>query len=437
MSGRFFFIHRSEAHARGHRTRTYEFLHTTFGEFLVAWLTNRALGDLVAVHDLVRSRSTAAGGRLDDGFLFSILSFACVAERVPVVDFLAAILRGLPDETRAAYREVLLEVLDGALYPHPSRSYAAYEPARHPLTRRLAAYSANLTVLLVLLSDDGIGVRSVFRGAGSAVERWIEHGHLWKGQLTVSEWNGLVTTVRARARRDESGVEVTLTRDDGGPARLLDVFVISPPGSHTDTTDYDVLLSHEPEAYDLSVPPGTYLGLSIRELGFLPNWHTAMLLLQSVPYLKATGGEQIRWWKGEGGAILPVYLLSLLDYTKGVPAFERVRHYAPAIEALEAFPALQEQVLLRLRDDARTLPVAMTVDLLREASRVRPVEAYFDVVNDLWAWNSGTTTPGIGGRGMIVALVRALRQKWPDAELNRLAGSLRAAAYGKRRAQDP
>jgi hypothetical protein len=434
--GRFFFIHRSEAHARGHRTRTYEFLHTTFGEFLVAWLTNRALGDLVAVHELVRSRSTAAGGRLDDGFLHAVLSFACVAERAPVVDFLAAILRGLPDETRDAYRELLPEMLDGALYPHPSRSFAAYEPVRHPLTRRLAAYSANLTVLLVLLSEKGVGVRSVFGGAGAAVERWIEHGHLWKGQLTVSEWNGLVTTVRARARRDENGIEVTLTRDEGEPARLLDVFVISPPGSHPDTTDYDVLLSHEPEAYDLSVPPGTYLGLSIREMGFLPNWHTAMLLLQSVPYLKAMGGEQVRWWKGEVGAILPVYLLSLLDYTKGVPPFERAHYYAPSIEALESFPALQEQVLLRLRDDARTLPVATTVDLLREASRVRPTEAYFDVLNDLWARSAGKTAPGIGGRGMIVALVRALRQKWPDADLDHLAFSLRSAAYGKRRGHD-
>jgi NACHT conflict system protein len=438
--GRFFFIHRSEAHARGHRTRTYEFLHTTFGEFLVAWLTNRALGDLLAVQDLVRSRATAAGGRLDDGFLHSVLSFACVAERVPVIDFLAAILRGLPGETRAAYRDLLLEILDGALHPHPSRSFAAYEPARHPLTRRLAAYSANLMVLLVLLSEDGIGVRSLFRGAngsgGAAVERWIEHGHLWKGQLTVSEWNGLVGTVRARARRDESGVEVTLTRDEGEPARLLDVFVISPPGSHTDATDYDVLLSHEPEGFDVRVPPGTYLGLSIRELGFLPNWHTAMLIVQSVPYLKAMGGEQIRWWKGEVGAILPVYLLSLLDYNKAVPPFERAGYYAPALEALESFPALQEQVLRRLREDARTLPVATTVDLLREASRVRPEDAYFDVVNDLWARSAGKTAPGIGGRGMIVALVRALRQKWPDADLERLAFSLRSAAYGRRRSQD-
>ncbi|MGH3377684.1 MAG: NACHT domain-containing protein [Actinoallomurus sp.] len=431
--GRFFFIHRSEAHSRGHRTRTYEFLHTTFGEFLVAWLTNRALGDLVAVNDLVRSRSTAAGGRLDDGFLYSILSFACVAERVPVVDFLAAIFRGLPAETRASHRALLLEILDGALYPHPSRSYAAYEPARHPLTRRLAAYSANLTVLLVLLSDEGVRAGSMFRSAGAAVERWIEHGHLWKGQLTVSEWHGLVNTVRVGVGRGEAGVEVTLTRDDGAPARLLDVLVISSPGTHPDASDYDVLLSHTPESYDLSVPASTYLGISIREMGFLPNWHTAMLLLQSVPYLRAMGGEQVRWWKGEHGAVLPVYLLSLLDYAKDAPAWERARCYAPGLEALESFPALQEQILLRLRDDARTLPVATTVDLLREAARVPPSEAYFDVVNDLWTRNSGKTTPGIGGRGMIIALARALRQKWPDADLDRLAPGLRTATYGKRR----
>jgi hypothetical protein len=429
--GRFFFIHRSEAHARGHRSRTYEFLHTTFGEFLVAWLTNRALGDLVAVQDLVRGRSTAA--RLDDGFLHAILSFACVAERAPVVDFLAATFRGLPEATRDGYRELLLEILDGALYPHPSRSYPAYEPARHPLTRRLAAYSANLTVLLVLLSEDGIGVRAMFPGTGAAVERWIEHSHLWKAQLSASEWNGLVNTLRVRASRENGTVEVTLAREDGSPARLLDAFVVSPPGSRPETTDYDVLLSHDPvESFDLSVPAGTDLGISIRKMAFLPNWRMGMLLLQSVPYYRSMG-DRFRWRQGEDGAVLPAYLLSLLDYSKDTPAWERAQRYAPCLEALATFPGLEKQVLLRLRDDARILPVATTVDLLREATCVPPSEAYLDVVNDLWARNSGKTTPGIGGRGMIIALVRALHQKWPEADLDRLAAGLRTAAYGRRR----
>lgn len=431
--GRFFFIHRSEAHARGHRTRTYEFLHTTFGEFLVAWLTNRALGDLVAVRDLVRSRSTT--GRLDDGFLHAVLSFACVAERVPVVDFLAAIFRGLPEATREGYRHLLREVLQDALYPHPSRSYSAYEPARHSLTQRLAAYSANLTVLLVLLAEkEGIGVHAMFPGA--AVERWVEHTHLWKGQLSASEWNGLVNAVRVRASRSEASVEVTLVREDGAPARLLDALVISPYHARLELTDYDVLLSHDPEeSFDLSVPASDDLGIAIREMAFLPNWRTGMLLLQAVPYHRAMG-HQVRWRHGEDGAVLPAYLLSLLDYSRDTPAWERTQRYAPGLTVLEAFPGLEKQILLRLRDDARTLPVATTVDLLREASRVPPSEEYFDVVNDLWAKSAGKTTPGIGGRGMIIALVRALRQKWPDADLSRLAPGLRTAAHGKRRSPD-
>jgi hypothetical protein len=146
-------------------------------------------------------------------------------------------------------------------------------------------------------------------------------------------------------------------------------------------------------------------------------------------------GEQVRWRQGEDGAILPAYLLSLLDYSKDAPAWERAGFYAPCLEALAPFPALQRPLLLRLRDDARTLPIATTVDLLRAAACVPPSEAYFDVVNDLWARNSGKTTPGIGGRGMIIALVRALRQKWPDADLERLAPGLRTATYGKRRAE--
>jgi hypothetical protein len=214
---------------------------------------------------------------------------------------------------------------------------------------------------------------------------------------------------------------------------LLDTFVISRPDRRLELTEYDILLSHDAtKSFDVSASPVTDLGISIRKMAFLPDWRRGMLLLQVVPYLRAMG-EQTYWRQGEDHSILPAYLLALLDYSKGAPAWERSQAYAPALEALASFPTLQEQILVRLRDDARTLPVATTVDLLREAGEVPPSEAYLDVVNDLWARNSGKTTPGIGGRGMIIALVRSLRQKWPDADLDRLAPALRAAAYGKRR----
>jgi hypothetical protein len=430
--GRFFFIHRSEAHARGQRTRTYEFLHTTFGEFLVAWLTNRALGDLAAVRDLVSGgRSTATGGRVDDGFLYSVLSFACVAERAPIADFLAAIFHGMPDTRRDGYRELLLEILNGALYPHPSRSYPAYEPVRHPVTRRLAAYSANVTVLLVLLSPKGTSVQEMF-GTTGAVERWIEHSYLWKAQLSASEWNGLVDTVRVRVAREETGLEVRLGREDGSPVSVLDAFAISPPDKGLEPTDYDVFLSQDPDLFDLSVPSGTDLGITLRKMALLPNWRLGMFLLQNVPYVRNMG-DRIRWQQGDSKAVLPAHLLSLLDYTRDMPSWERAKVYAPCLQAMGDFPALEKQVLLRLRDDARIIPVAEMVDLLREASLVRPSEPYLEVINYLWGRYGSRSAPGVGGRGLIIALVRSVQQKWPDADLSRLDPGLRTAALNKRR----
>ena len=97
-----------------------------------------------------------------------------------------------------------------------------------------------------------------------------------------------------------------------------------------------------------------------------------MLLLQSVPYFRAMG-DRIRWHEGEEHTMLPAHLLSLLDYTRDLPAWERSELYEPCIEAMKTFPGLERQILMRLRDDARTLPVATTVGLLRQAGSIRPV----------------------------------------------------------------
>ena len=45
--GRFFFVHESQATRDGLRLQTYEFLHATFGEFLVARLVFHVLTDVL------------------------------------------------------------------------------------------------------------------------------------------------------------------------------------------------------------------------------------------------------------------------------------------------------------------------------------------------------------------------------------------------------
>ena len=53
--GRFFFVHESRATHDNRQLRTYEFLHATFGEFLVAHLVVRVLTDMLTSETTLRS----------------------------------------------------------------------------------------------------------------------------------------------------------------------------------------------------------------------------------------------------------------------------------------------------------------------------------------------------------------------------------------------
>ncbi|MCO5967624.1 NACHT domain-containing protein [Actinoallomurus soli] len=434
-TGRFFFIHRAEARVRDQRARTFEFLHPTFAEFLVAWLAVRVIDDLTAVRKVTSVRPTAAGGRPDDGFLFAVLSFACVAGRAPIVDFLGELLRRGPEEHER--RALLRELLDGALYPHAGRSHTAYEPVVHPVTRRLAAYSANLTILLVLLSGEGITADELFPGSpAAAVERWIRLSRLWKAELSPSEWHGILNTLRVTVHLADE-LRVRLGREDGSAVSVLGAFAIAPPGARPEATDYDLFLSGDPGAYDLRANPASGLGLLLRTLAFLPDWRMGMLLLQSLPLFRAMGDRIWSRSTGEEG-IVPGYHLGRLDHTRDAPEDERAATYRECLRAAAAFPDLHRLVLLRLRDDVGRLPAAKVLDLLHQANTVRPTDAYLETVNALWHRlpQNGAAGHGVDGRDLVAALVRAIEQRWPDTDLGLLAPGLRVAAAGRRRTAD-
>ncbi|NUW38922.1 NACHT domain-containing protein [Nonomuraea rhodomycinica] len=213
VTGRFFFVHQNQARPADDRARSYEFLHATFGEFLVAWLAVYAVRDLVRRHALAEDELT---GPPDDDLLYAITSFSCLAERAPVVGFATELLRALPGPERSRAAEALAELVRGALYERKRRLFTEFVPVRHPLTRRLAAYSANLVLLLVAVSPETVSVRELL-GDEDDFASWRSHAHLWKGQLERGGWPGLMRALRASRRADdielggmpESGRDVT------------------------------------------------------------------------------------------------------------------------------------------------------------------------------------------------------------------------------------
>jgi len=422
-TGRFFFLHTSEASMRGENARSYEFLHSTFGEFLVAWLTVRALCDLAAVREVTRRGMTGSGDRLDDGFLCAILSFSCLAERRPIIDFLSELLEQLPAEERTRIRQMLPELLAGSLYPHTARSHSSYEPVRYHVPRRLAAYSANLTLLIVLSADAELNGTEldgaeVF-GTTATVEQWRQYAGLWHGQFTRPEWNAVVDLVRVRVERADGQLAVHLKREDGSPASLADVVLLVPPSESHSLTRFEISLSPvEGHGHDALFEPATTAGRLIREAAFLPNWRVGMLLLQNVPYLRAVG-PAIRWQNDEE-AFLPGSMLAELDYGRDQPTEQRLEAYRRSAKAMTGFPELREQLLLRLCDDIHVLPPAALVDLLRGMMTGPPSPAYLTAIDRLWRRiSSSEARRDPGARQMIVALVRAFGKHTPVADLNR------------------
>jgi CheY-like chemotaxis protein len=193
--GRFFFVHQAQAVRDRARLTTCEFLHATFGEYLVARLVVRELAELAqeAGRNALRARQTAA----DDGFLYALLSFAPLSIRRPTVEFLASSLPGRPD--RETLREVLLGLFRTALDPRGKGRHPGYVPVGLPVPARHAAYSANL-LLLAATAGEQVTASELFPASENVVTDWRKHAMLWRSQLTGEGFFSVAKTLGLRRR---------------------------------------------------------------------------------------------------------------------------------------------------------------------------------------------------------------------------------------------
>jgi hypothetical protein len=406
-TGQFFFVHKSEARTRGATTRSYEFLHATFGEFLVAWLAVSALRDLTDRREAMRSGMTAAG-RLDDGYLYAVLSFACLAGRTPIIGFLGELLFQVPGDEQARCRDMLSELAKRSLHAHPSRSFQEYEPERHPVPRRLAAYSANLVLMLVLLA--GEMTTAEFTAGTDIASNWAQYGHLWRSALTSSEWRGLTDAIRVRVSRPSGQITITLTIDYAAPVSPADSVLIT--DDNAGLTHYDLNLAPaELFPHDIKVPPLSTIGRVFRDFSFLPSWQASTLLIQAIPSLRFLGGES-RVQMREEVLVLPGYLLAHLDYNHSSSPDEKARSYESCLQVMGTNTELREQVLIRLRLDAPSMPPATIIRLLQAANSVPPTKTYLSIVKDLLQRAGAKRSPSA-----LTGLVTHIRRTWPDADL--------------------
>ncbi|MGW0436408.1 NACHT domain-containing protein [Micromonospora sp. NPDC003197] len=206
--GRFFFVHRAQASRDDSRLETYEFLHATFGEFLVARLVWQALADLMARE--AAATMSFGGGPVDDDLLHALLSYAVLSNRAPTVGFLTAFATWLDGERRVALTDLLARLFQGAHHSRTSRRYDSYQPRLLPVPARHAAYSANLMLLAVCVA--GMLTGGTLYPGRNVVPCWHRETLLWQSQLTGEDWNSLVDIlVLDRLWTDDGSRDIALS----------------------------------------------------------------------------------------------------------------------------------------------------------------------------------------------------------------------------------
>jgi hypothetical protein len=210
--GRFFFVHRAQASRNDTQLETYEFLHATFGEFLVARLTWQVVLNIAARE--AASTMSLGAAPVDDDLLHALLSFAALSVRAPVVDFLTGMAAGLDQPERENLSELLMMLFKVVHQPRLARGYPDYAPRLLPVPARHAAYSANL-VLLAACVAGSVKASDLYGTQANAVTSWHSQTLLWRSQLNTEEWISLVETFALERLWDNKHRDIRLTLDDG------------------------------------------------------------------------------------------------------------------------------------------------------------------------------------------------------------------------------
>ncbi|MBO3749582.1 ATP-binding protein [Streptosporangiaceae bacterium NEAU-GS5] len=343
--GRFFFVHQTEAVWGERRLKTYEFLHATFGEYLIAWLIRGMLQDMAI------RRATPAGTFGDappweDGRLRSLLSCAVLSMRGPILAFFRAM-------SADGMQETLIQLFRARAGRAGLMEYPPLNDV--PVVRCEATYAANL-LLLISTTDLEVDGARIF-GSADPVPEWQRLARLCHAALRDEEWRSLIETVRPRRDWDEGRRKLTIVTD-----------LFSPP-------DPDL-------AWVMNIPHGWPAWTSkeklrpmLMEAGFFGDeLHENLLDLYSassrLPEFEET--MFVRTLDGGARSVLAVALALYVESAKGLRWELLVEYYRAALHTLNAVGGIDAQfegshsmVLDALARDAMQLPVDLVTLLLR------------------------------------------------------------------------
>ncbi|MEV4349832.1 hypothetical protein AB0J83_35690 [Actinoplanes sp. NPDC049596] len=194
--GRFFFIHTSETGEPDRARRTYEFLHATFSEYLIAHHAVDRTGELIDLYeDYIHGRLRPGVAWDKDEVLYALLSHRPIADGA-IVHFLRQIIDKMDPQVRTSGGKVL-EMLLSKLDRHRILGKeTGYNPHSRTTVQRLAAYVINLVLLRLLLEPDRFITLTDLAPAGQEpLTWWRSVVRLMQAGLEEAAWLGVLHAI--------------------------------------------------------------------------------------------------------------------------------------------------------------------------------------------------------------------------------------------------
>lgn len=201
-----------------HTKRSYEFLHATFGEYLVA---SRVLNELVDVAS--SSFATRRGSREpNDDLLFALLSHQPLAVRRSTVNFAMELFSNFPRSDRSHVLAVLDNLIGYYRHRYTSPRYANYRPTPADAIRQLAAYSANLITLRVALEPGMamVPLDKLLSTSDNPLRTWRSTVNLWHSGL---DSDGLQAVIASLSFSDGS-IRFAASKEIPSTSEMLEIW---------------------------------------------------------------------------------------------------------------------------------------------------------------------------------------------------------------------
>ncbi|WP_433788562.1 NACHT domain-containing protein [Actinoplanes sp. CA-252034] len=193
IAAQFFFVHSAEARIPGQEeaAKCYEFLHATFGEFLVA---DESVALLRQAADGYFARRRSAG-EPDDAMLFALLSWQPLISRSASAGLLEQICRELTEEEQGRILTFLGILISRCRGRKVLDRFSPYRPISVDNIRSVAVYSLNLLTIRIAAGGGKARPKDIWLEGEDCIERWRSLVQLWNAGLDAGSWQTVLKSI--------------------------------------------------------------------------------------------------------------------------------------------------------------------------------------------------------------------------------------------------